>query len=371
MSELRIALVHDWMVSPGGAERVLYELHRIWPKAPIFTAAYVPEKFPEFAHADVRPTWLDKISLAKKKHQFFPILRGWAFKSLDLSGYDVVISSCSAESKYVRTGPKTLHICYCHTPIRYYWSDYDWYMKHPPFGRLNWLAKIVLRFGLGYLRRVDLAGAAGVDVFVANSKNVEARVKKYYQRNSIVIYPPIITTDFERARNPKDYYVVLGRQVAYKRLDLVVDAFNELGWPLKVAGTGEELKRQQPRAQPNIEFLGRVSDDARAKLLSEAKGFVFPPEEDFGMAAVEAMAAGCPVVAYAKGGALEFMEPDVTGVLFYKQTTEVLVKALREFDELTFDEKLIRQHARLFDSAMFRKKIVEMVDKKWAYFNSK
>ena len=155
MAELRVALVHHWLVSPGGAEKVLYELHRMYPKAPIYTAAYIPKKFPEFADADVRTTFLDKIPLLRRKHQFFPIFLGLPFKTLDMSQYDLVISSCAAEAKYVRTRDETLHICYCHTPVRHYWTDYEWRLKNMPFGKLNWLARIVFSAAVGFLSRGD------------------------------------------------------------------------------------------------------------------------------------------------------------------------------------------------------------------------
>jgi glycosyltransferase involved in cell wall biosynthesis len=370
VNNLRVALVHDWMVSPGGGERVLLELHRIWPDAPIYTAAYVPERFPEFADADVRPTWLDTIPFAKTKHQFFPILRGMAFRSLDLSDYDVVISSCSAESKYVRTGPKTLHICYCHTPIRYYWSDYEWYMKHPPFGVFNFLARVVLAVGLKSLQRLDYRRAQEVDAFIANSTNVQKRISRYYDRQSVVIYPPILTDLFQRPRDPKDFYVIVGRQVAYKRLDLAIQAFNELKLPLKVVGAGEEIARQQPLARENIEFLGRVSDEERSRLLAEAKAFIFPPEEDFGMAPVEAMAAGCPVVAYGRGGALEFMTEGVTGTLFSEQTPEALMAAVQRLEGMRLKESDIRARAKEFDVSVFRERMSDFVKQEWERFNT-
>lgn len=236
-SKPKVALVHDWLVTRGGAEKVLFELHRMYPDAPIYTAAYVPEKFPEFAYADVRPTWLDRVPLAKTRHQFFPVLRALAFWSVKLRGYDVIISSCSAESKYVRSDTRAVHICYCHTPIRYYWSDYDWYLKHPPFGRLNFLAQIALPILIGPLRWFDLRRAKAVDVYLANSGVVADRIKRYYHRDSQVVFPPIDTAQFaDIQRDPQDYYLIVGRQVAYKRLDLAIDVFNELGLKLKVVG---------------------------------------------------------------------------------------------------------------------------------------
>src|SRR4051812_25775149 len=184
MAEPKIALTHHWLTSPGGAEKVLYELHRMYPEAPIFTTAYIPEKFPEFAGADVRTTFLDKIPFLKFKHQLFPIFLGTPFKTLDMSGYDIVISSCAAEAKYVRTGDKTLHICYCHTPVRYYWSDYEWRLNNLPFGAFNFAARLVFPLLIGVLRFYDYRAAQGVNVFIANSLHIKQRIKQYYHRDS-------------------------------------------------------------------------------------------------------------------------------------------------------------------------------------------
>jgi len=361
---LKVAIVHDWMASPGGAEKTVYAMHTIWPDAPVYTAVYSPEKFPDFANVDVRPTWLNRIGLAKKKHQLFSIPRAWAFKTLDLSNYDVVISSSSAESKYIKKGPQTLHICYCHTPIRYYWSDYDWYRQNPPFGKLNWLAKLVLPVLIGPLRRMDYKAAQKVDYYIANSRNVQKRIKQYYHRDSEVIYPPIETDKFTAPHKAKDYYLIVGRQVAYKRLDLAVDVFNELGLKLKVAGAGEEITRQQSRSQPNIEYLGFVTEAQKEQLYAGAKGFIFPPEEDFGMVPLEAMSAGCPVIAYAKGGALEYVVEGKTGTFFQEQTTADLVAAIKRFEKMTFDESVLRAHAAAFDESVFTKKLKDFVDAK-------
>jgi glycosyltransferase involved in cell wall biosynthesis len=371
VQELKIALVHDWMVSPGGAERTLYQLHQMWPDAPIYTAAYVPEKFPEFHGADVRTTWLDRIPLAKTKHQLFPLARAWAFKSLDLSKFDIVISSSSAEAKYVRTGNSTLHICYCHTPIRYYWSDYEWYLAHPPFGKLNWLAKGILPALIGRLRNMDFKASQKVDVYVANSKHVQDRILKYYKRPSTVIYPPVEIDRFPLSLHHKDFYLIVGRQVAYKRLDLAIEAFNKLGLPLKISGIGEEIARLTPLAKPNIEFLGRVPDKQLAKLYGEAKAFIFPAEEDFGIVPVEAMAAGTPVIAYAKGGLLESVVDGVTGVFFKEQSSEALVKAIQKFETLEFDPRQIRSQAEKFGDSVFRDRMREFVATEWQEFSAK
>lgn len=368
MRQPKVAIVHDWMVSNGGAEKVVYALHELWPEAPIYTAAYDPIKLPEFAGADVRPTWLNRIKLAKTKHQLFTIPRALAFSTLNLSGYDIVISSSSAESKYVHTGPSTLHICYCHTPIRYYWSDYDWYRQHPPFGRLNGLAKVMLPLMIGSLRRMDYTAAQRVDRYIANSKTVEGRIKQYYHRDSEVIYPPVATDRFKLPTHSGEYYVVLGRQVAYKRLDLVVDAFNLLGLPLKVAGTGEEVGVQQARSNANIEYLGRVPDAELPALLGGAKALVFPAIEDFGIVPVEAMSAGRPVIAYGVGGATESVIEGLSGTLFYEQTTEALISALERFEAMEFDPVAIRQHAQQFSQQVFAHKMKRFVEQAWQDF---
>jgi len=368
----KIALVHHWLTSQGGAEKVLYELHRMYPEAPIYTTAYIPQKFPEFADAEVHTTFLNWIPFLRRKHQLFPIFLGTPMKTFDMSEYDLVISSCAAEAKYVRTGKRTLHICYCHTPVRYYWTDYEWRLHNMPFGWLNWLARVVFPLMVGPLRRIDYAAAQKVDLFVANSEHIKRRIKQYYHRDSTVIYPPIETQELEKTPSgARDYYLIVGRQVASKRLDVTVDAFNELGLPLKVAGVGEEIARQRARAKANIEWLGRVSDAERNRLMAGAKGFVFPPEEDFGMVPLEAMAAGAPVIAFNGGGAPEYVTDGETGVLFNEQTGLALAAAVRRFETLKFDEKLVRARAGQFDTAVFRKRMKNFVDQHWVEFESR
>lgn len=368
----KIALVHDWMARRGGAERVLLALHELWPEAPIYTAIYNPQNFPEFTGADVRTTWLNRIKLAQTKHQLFSIPRAWAYQGLDLSDYDIVISSCSAESKYVRTGPNTLHICYCYTPIRYYWSDYDWYRQHPPFnGALNWLAKLLLPVLIGPLRWQDYRLAQKVDLYVTQSKYIQARIKKYYDRDSVLIHPPTITKDYlDLPKQPGDFYLLVGRQVSYKRLDLAVDAFNELGLRLVVAGTGEEIAKQKPRAKANIDFRGFVSDDELLHLYADAKAVLFPQEEDYGLVPVEAQAAGTPVIAYGVGGATETVVDGKTGVLFKTQTAAALVEAVHRFEKLQFDSAALREHSKQFDESVFKREIKAYVEQSYQDFRA-
>lgn len=372
MAQPKIALVHHWLTSPGGAEKVLYELHQMYPQAPIYTAAYIPEKFPEFAKATIKTTFLDKIPYLKRKHQFFPLFLGTPFKSLDLSGYDLVISSCAAEAKYVKTPDSTLHICYCHTPVRYYWSDYDWFMSDInrfPFGVLNPLARLVFSLLVRGLRKIDYQAAQQVDLFVANSDHIKRRIKRYYDRDAVVIYPPIQTKQLQKMPSgSRDYYVIVGRQVASKRLDIAVEAFNILGLPLKVAGSGDQIEQWKPKAKSNIEFLGRVSDAQRDQLLAGAKGFIFPPEEDFGITPLEALAAGTPVIAFDGGGAPEYVRDGQTGVLFPQQTASSLVQAVKRFETMTFNQQTLKQAATGFDAEVFRRTMGEFVDQSWQEF---
>ncbi|MBW4061377.1 glycosyltransferase [Candidatus Saccharibacteria bacterium] len=372
MAEPRIALVHHWLTSPGGAEKVLYELHQMYPQAPIYTTSYLPEKFPEFADAEIRTTFLNRIPWLRRIHQLFPVFLGTPFKLINMDEYDMVISSCAAEAKYVRTKAHTLHICYCHTPVRYYWTDYEWRLNNLPFGFFNPLARLVFPLFIGPLRKIDYQAAQEVDTFVANSKHIQSRIKTFYDRESTVIYPPIVTKKLLALdRKTSDYYVIIGRQVASKRLDVAVDAFNELGLTLKVAGAGEEIARQKPRARANIEFLGRVSDEERDSLLAGAKGFIFPPEEDFGIVPLEAMAAGCPVIAYGSGGAPEYVIDGQTGVLFDDQTPEALIGALKRFEGMTWDTEVIRDKAKEFDEGVFHQRMGAYVDGAWAAFEGK
>jgi glycosyltransferase involved in cell wall biosynthesis len=326
MDKLRVALVHHWLTSPGGGEKVLYELHQMYPNAPIYTTTYIPENFPEFAGATVHTTFLNRIPFLRRKHQLFPIFFGTPMKTFDMSGYDLVISSCAAEAKYVRTPAQTLHICYCHTPVRYYWTDYEWRLNNLPFGVLNPLARLVFPMVVGLLRRIDYAAAQRVNVFIANSRHIQARIKQYYHRDSTVIYPPIVTEHLlTLKRNPQDFYLIVGRQVAAKRLDVAVDAFNELGLKLKVVGAG-------------------------------------------GIVPLEAMAAGTPVIAFNKGGVPEYISDGETGVLFDEQVGASLVAAVRRFEGMEFDEAKLRARAKEFDVTVFRQRMQEFVAGEWAKF---
>lgn len=358
----KIAIVHDWLTNMGGAEDVALALLEAFPGAPIYTSQYDPSKMPAFAKYDVRTTYLQNLpGPLKKLHKFFPMLRVRAFQKLDLSEFDIIISSSSAESKQVRKSrPDQVHICYCHTPIRYYWSHYTEYKKDPGFGRANWLVRLAMPLLVPSLKKADYVAAQEVDIFIANSSEVQKRIKKYYGQQSTVVHPPVDVARFSPARERSDYYVALGRQVPYKRIDLAVAACTKLGIPLRVYGNGSEHEKIVRMAGENVTFytdrFGDASDVAVEAALNSAKGFIFPSEEDFGIVPVQALAAGAPVVAYGKGGALDIVDSE-SGVLFDAQTVDSVVKAIETLEQHTYLPGTLRRKAKRFDKSLFISKM--------------
>jgi glycosyltransferase involved in cell wall biosynthesis len=359
----KIAIVADWLTNMAGAENVVLALAEAFPGAPIYTSVYTPETMPAFKDLDVRTTYLQRLPRPfRKLHKFFPMLRVGAFRQLDLSEFDIIISSSSAEAKQVRkTRAGQIHICYCHTPIRYYWSHYEEYKKDPGFGRLNWLVRLMMPVMVPGLKRADFDAAQYVDVFIANSTDVQKRITKYYGQPSTVVHPPVDTDRFDPARERADYYVTVGRQIPYKHHDLAVIAATELRIPLKVFGNGSEHERLTQLAGPNVEFFterfGNASDEALNKALNSAKGFIFPAEEDFGIVSVEAMAAGSPVIALARGGATDIVQDGVSGVLFDDQTSEGVKAAIARAARIDFKPAELRRKAKRFDKGLFITKI--------------
>jgi len=367
---MRVALVHDWLTNFAGAERVLVSLHELFPQAPIYTSVYRPQEFPQLAGADVRTSFLQKIPLARSRHQAFPLLRTVAFERFDLSEFDVVISSSHAEGKGVITGPDTLHICYCYTPIRYYWSGYHHYLRNPRYGFLNPVIKLVMPYLANYLRVWDRCAADRVDLFVAISHHVARRIRKYYRREAEVIYPPVNTSWLRVSETVDDYFLLVGRLIPYKRADIVIEAFNKLGLPLKVVGTGSELQSLKDAARPNIEFLGRIPDRELAEIYPRCRALIFPQEEDFGIVPLEAMAAGRPVIAYRGGGAVETVVDGETGVFFERQDAQSLMEAVRDFDAGRFDSRSLRKHAEDFNASVFKQRISRFVNTAWNNFQA-
>ena len=358
--QLKVALVHDYLNQYGGAERVLEELHALFPSAPVYTSMYWPEKMSATIRGlDVRTSFMQKLPLVTRNHQPFLLLYPLAFESFDLTGFDVVISNSSAFCKGVVTSPGTLHICYCLTPMRWVWN-YHAYVERE---KLGMLARLVLPAAISQLRSWDVATAQNVDRFLAISRTVAARIRKYYRRDASVIYPPVNCDAFALPASRVDsYYLIVSRLIPYKRIDLAVDAFTRLGLPLKIVGSGgRDLPALRSRAGKNVEFVGRVSDAELKQLYANCRGLVFPGEEDFGIAPLEANASGRPVIAYAGGGALDTVIDGRTGTLFPQQTVDSLIDAVRRTEAIAWDCDQLRAHARKFDREVFRQQMQQFV----------
>jgi len=356
---LNLAIVCSWLNQYGGAERVLEVVHDMYPDAPVYTSMYAPDALPDsYRDWDIRTSFLDRLPLIKKRHQFFLPLYPLGFESLDLRGYDVVFSLTSAFGHGVLTSAETEHVCYCLTPARFLWS-YHAYMQREGVGRL---ARIGLQPFLKSLRQWDRLAADRVDRFVAISRTVQRRIYKHYRRDSQIIYPPVDTRPFDRDVQPEDYFLVVSRLVPYKRIDLAVRAFNALGLPLRIIGDGRDRAALQAIAQSNIEFLGYVDDDRLVKeQMAKCRALIFPGEEDFGITPLEVVATGRPVIAYAAGGALDTIEPDRTGVFFHEPTPESLAEAVRSFEGMSFDADHMRAQVEQFSVDRFRQELSQLL----------
>lgn len=357
---MRIALVHDYLVQYGGAERVLEALCELFPRAPIYTLVY-DEKSMHGAFQDrmIRTSFLQKIPLARSKHRLFPLLMPLAIEDFDLNKYDLVISTSNSYAKGVNA--PGMHICYCHTPMRYAWDDCHKYLRE--FGYPGFLKKMV-PFAMNYIRMWDRISAERVTHYIANSQCVANRIKKYYRKDSAVIYPPVDVSRFSMSDKIDDYFLIISRLLPYKRFDVAVEAFRDLGIPLKIIGGGPDENRLKKIAgnSSNIEFLGRLPDNEVVEYFSKCQAFVFPSEEDFGIVQVEAMASGRPVIAYRAGGALEVVRENETGLFFDEQTPESLKETLKKFKSENFDPRTIRAYAEKFDKDIFKDRIAKFIE---------
>ncbi len=363
--KIRVALIHDWLTDFGGAERVLLALHEIFPDAPIFTSFFRPENLPMFAEADVRTSYLQKIPFAKKHHRlFFPFMPA-AVESFDLSEFDLVISdSSSGCAKGVITKPETLHICYCHNPNRALWDGSHEYLRLHE-NNFNWLARKMIPRQLMKMRIWDRVAADRVDYFLANSEFVSKRIQKYYQRDSVVIYPPVETKSFSPSEEKaKNYFLAVGRLIPYKRFDLAIQAANVLGVKLRVVGVGPEEKKLRAMAGPTVQFFGKVSEEILRRMYRECRALIFPQVEDFGLTAVEVQASGRPVVAFRGGGACETVRPNHSGIFFAEQTVSSLADALQRASAKRWVKKSIVKNAERFDVVNFKKNILQFVEEK-------
>lgn len=354
-NKLKVAIVHDWLVSYAGADRVVDCMHHVFPDAPIYTLVYDKEKMPAwFRDYDIRTTWIQKLPFATKLYKkLLPLMPG-AFEALDLSEYDLVLSSSSSCSKGVITRPDAVHICYCHTPIRYVWDFYYTYRANA-----NPLVRAVMPSQMHKLRQWDKCAADRVDYFIANSRYIAQRIKKYYRRDSDVIYPCVHINQSPFVEK-EDFYLVVGRFTWYKRIDLAVAACTKLGRRLVVIGTGDEESRLKAMAGPTVEFKGGgLSDEEVRGYYLRAKAFLFPGEEDFGITPVEAQSAGTPVLAFGRGGACETVEDGRTGLLFHAQTVESLAECIEKFEAegVTCSKEEIRAHSLSFSEARFEEEL--------------
>jgi len=390
---VKVAIVCDWLTNIGGAEKVLLEIHRLFPKAPIYTSKYSKKGIDWFLDADVRTGWL----------QIFPVcfrrilgpLRQKYFSHLDLSEYDLIVSVTGAEAKAVKSGkwlhehgvmgvknPNGLHVSFCHVPTQYYWEMYDTYVENPGFGVLNPVVRVCFRALVKPLRKADLRAAKRPDYYITISEYAKEQIKKYYNREATVIHPPVEIENFQKqldnfgrdsrkslgiiSQLPSEYYITTSRQVNWKRIDLAIKACLKLGRKLLVVGEGPEHKKLVKMAGNSdmIEFVPLVEKFELAELLVRARGYLFPSKEPFGIAPVEALAAGCPVIAYGEGGALDYVIEGENGVLFEKQSVKSLANAMERFEEIKFDRRKISKTAEEFDVKRFDREIKEFVDEK-------
>ena len=378
---MRLALVHDWLNQLGGAEDVLEILVGMFPHAPIFTSMYWSEGMPQAYRAwDIRTTWMDHLPGIYRHHQSYLPLYPLAFARLDLSGYDLVLSNKSGFCHGVRTGGEVhrpeepvldgsatqrrlftaahaVHICYCLAPTRYVW-DFDTYAAREA---LPVALKTALRPIIALLRRWDYRAAQRVDHFVAISTEIQARIRRYYGRDSVVIHPPVDTARFRPAATHDDYYLIVSRLIPYKRIDLAVHAFNQLGLPLVIAGDGRDREALEALAGPTVTFLGHVPDDDLPGLFARCRAYILPGIEDFCIAPVQAQAAGRPVIAYGAGGALDTVVEGQTGVFFHEPDPESLAAAVRAFDPEEIDPHTCVENGARFDKSVFERQLMSFI----------
>lgn len=358
---MKIALIHDWLPFMGGAERVLINFLEMYPEAPIYTTIANKDKLDNpLKDAEIITSSLQRGKKNVENHRkLFPFMPT-AVESFNLNEFDIVLSSSSSVAKAVITNPNTMHICYCHSPMRYGWEfSYEYAGKMAGGSKLK---KKVLGYFLSIMRLWDNVSSDRVDFFIANSENVARRIWKHYRRESVVIHPPVRCSLFKPCDVDEDYFLILSRLQEYKRIDVAVEAFNKNGLPLVIIGDGPEREKLEKMANSNIKFLGRQSDDVIKEYYAKCRAFIFPGEEDFGITPLEAQACGRPVIAYGKGGALETVVNNLTGVFFEEQTATSLNEAIEKFNEMKFDKNEIRKHAETFDESIFKVKMQNYIN---------
>ena len=357
---MKIAFVHEYLVKKGGAERVLQRFLKVYPRADLFCIVYDQKVAKSLiGNRKIYASFLQKIPFAVSKYQLFLWLMPKAVENCDFSGYDIVFTSSHSFAKWININHQTKHICYCHTPTRYLWLDQKEHISRSQyFGPLKWLMpKILKKF-----KKIDFEKAQKVDLFLANSKNVQKRIKKFYKRDSQVLYPPVNCEFYKWQKLPREnFYLFVSRLEPHKNPDLAVEAFNKLRLPLKIVGAGTMDAELKKNARKNIEFLGEVSDKKLRELYNTCQALIFPQEEDFGIVPVEAQSCGSPVIAFARGGALETIENNKTGLFFEKQNKESLISAVQTFQKENFDSKYISTWAKKFDEKKFEEGLKRII----------
>ena len=366
---MKIALVHDYLVDAGGAERIVEIFHELYPEAPVHTSIYNSETtFACFREVDVRTSFLQYLTRSERHYKWLLPLYPLAFEKFDFSDYDVVLSSSSAWAKGVITPLEVCHISYCTSPMRFAWS-FNEYVRRENFPEF---LKRILPVVIAPLKRWDVVSSQRVDYFIAISKPTANKIEKIYGRKATIIYPPVRCSDFTlNDCSVNDWFLIVSRLAPYKRIDVAIEAFNRLGLPLLVVGEGRDKKSLQAIAGPNIHFVGQAFGKELKAYYSSCRAFILPGEEDFGMTSLEAQASGRPVIAYGSGGALESVVEGVTGTFFYEQTPEALIAAIKTFERLEFEPLKIRKHAEKFDAEVFKKRIKTFVEEKWGEYRRK
>ena len=358
MNRPKVAIVHDYFVQCGGAERVASALSSLFPEAPVFSTVALPDRLPpDMKNTKITTTWMQNLPAMRRYYRHYFLLYPMAVEALNLDEFDLIISSSSGYAKGVKRNSRAIHICYCHTPMRWVWNSASYLKSHEH----NPLARRMLSLALGLLEKWDRRAAQRPDYYIANSKAVAKRIETIYQRPAKVIPPPIDVDRFEPSLEDGGYYLILSRLVRYKRIDLAVSACTQLGKKLVVIGEGPELSRLRAIAGPTVEFLRRQPDSVVNHHASRCKALIFPGEEDFGMAPLEVNAAGRPVIAFRAGGALETVVEGETGLFFDEPTTMALCQAICRFEEQRWDSTAIRAHAMRFNGTVFASRIRDFV----------
>ncbi len=358
---MKVAIVHYWLVSMRGGERVLEALCELFPQADIYTHVYDPDSVsPIIRNRVVHTTLIGRLPFARKLYKHYLPLMPMALEQLDLRDYDLVISSESGPAKGVLTRPDTVHVCYCHSPMRYIWNMYLDYKESA-----NWLLRPLMMWLAGSLRTWDQSTANRVDLFLANSENIRRQINKYYRRDAVVVYPPVDVDALEASADNDGYYLAVGQLVRYKRMDLAIEACNRLHRRLIVVGEGEEYKSLLRLAGPTVTLVGKQGGEELRGLYSGCRALLFPGEEDFGIVPVEAMASGKPVVALRRGGAVETVVDGLSGLFVDDQTVEAFQSAILHFEEIehTFDAAAIARYARRFSRQEFKRRFIDVLER--------